>query len=214
MSVGLEFLRWPFQDAIPKYLSGAISEADFLTAVEWGSDPFDHYREQARFPLVSGGELRAINAPSDLTRAISRAGLATLSPDLLTKMPPNFELGRADYRERFDQVMGQHVPPQALDNYFAAQSVWDETMAWQTREFLLAHPSHCLAIIVGDFHAAWGGGLPDRLRARGVTNVTVISQFETDGWSEAELAPEIEPHPRYGVRADAVWLSSKSISLP
>ncbi|CAN5638121.1 hypothetical protein BH10BDE1_BH10BDE1_11070 [soil metagenome] len=207
VSVGLEFLAWNHQDAITKYFSGALSEADFLRSTEWGSNPWVDYKDQALFPKSTGGSLVGVNAVRSLTGAISKKGLANLAPEETALMPPNFELGTAAYRERFDIVMGGHVPPDAVDRYFAAQSTWDDTMAWQAAEFLKMNPSHCLAIIVGDFHAAWGGGLPQRLRARGVSSVTVISQVETRDLSEVELSAELGPHPNYGSRSDAIWLS-------
>lgn len=214
VSVGLEFLTWNHQKDISDYFNGILGEADFLKNVEWGGNPFADYRDQALFARTAGGTLLGINAPKILTSAISKKGIAGLTAEELALMPPNFELGTPDYRERFDAVMGNHVPPSALDRYFAAQSTWDESMAWQAEEFLRQNPTHCLAIIVGDFHAAWGGGLPQRLRARGVANVTVVSQIETEGMTEEDLSTELGPHPRYGSRADALWLSQTPSATP
>ncbi len=207
VSVGLEFLAWTHQSAIADYFHGTLSETDFLKAAEWGGNPFVDYRDQALFPRSTGGELIGINAPKVLTSTISKKGLASLTPELNDLMPPVFELGSQAYRERFNSIMGGHVPAAALDRYFAAQSVWDDSMAWQSAEFLRSNPSHCLVVIVGDFHAAWGGGLPARLAARGLLNITVISQVETFDLSEVELSAELGPHPRFGSRADALWLS-------
>jgi uncharacterized iron-regulated protein len=207
VSVGLEFLAWNHQDAISRYFSGTMTETDFLQAAEWGGNPWADYKDQALFPKSTGGSLLGVNALRSLTGAISKKGLSGLSPDEMALMPPNFELGTAAYRERFDAIMGGHVPAESVDRYFAAQSTWDETMAWKAVEFLTANPTNCLAIVVGDFHAAWGGGLPQRLRARGIANVTVISQVETRDLSEAELSSEFGPHPTYGARSDAIWLS-------
>ena len=207
VSVGLEFLSWIHQDAISDYFEGSLAEADFLTAIGWSGIPFAEYRDQALFPRVNGGNLIGINAPRSLTGAISKRGLLGLTPEEESQMPPQFELGSALYRERFDLIMGGHVPAAALDRYFAAQSVWDESMAWRASEFLKAYPTHCLVIIVGDFHASWGGGLPNSLKARGVQSVTTISQIDSGAQAEAELREQLEVHPRYGVRADGIWIS-------
>lgn len=207
VSVGLEFLAYTDQSSITAYAKGKLNEADFLKAVGWSGNPFSDYRDQALFPSQSGGELLGINAPRSLTGTIAKKGLSALTPAEQALMPPNFQLGRAEYRERFEKVMGGHVAADAVERYFAAQSVWDETMAWTSAEFLASHPSHCLVIVVGDFHAQFGGGLPDRLRARGVQSVTVLSQLEAAGLSEAELAEEAAPSQTYGPRADGVWVS-------
>ena len=210
VSVGLEFLSWKHQAAISDYFDGRLAEADFLKAVDWGGIPFANYRDQARFPRATGGRLLGLNAPKSLTSAIAKSGIANLSLQDLADMPPAFELGTQAYRERFEVVMGTHIPPSSMDRYFEAQSTWDETMSWRSAEFLKVNPNHCLAIIVGDFHAAWDGGLPGRLRARGISNVTVISQAETEGLSDSEVSYELGPHPRYGFRGDAIWLSESS----
>lgn len=211
VSVGLEFLAWDKQSIIDSYFDGQTAETDFLNAVVWGKIPFAYYREQALFPRRTEGRLLGINAPSSLTRKISKSGMEALTAEELALLPPNFTLGNDAYKARFVAVMQDHVPAQALDRYFAAQSVWDETMAWKSSEYLAANPGHCLAIVVGDFHAAWGGGLPDRLRARGVKDVVVISQFETDGVADADVQAEIVPDAKVGARADAVWLSNAAL---
>ncbi|MDZ4082908.1 MAG: ChaN family lipoprotein [Bdellovibrionales bacterium] len=208
VSVGLEFLSWVHQASVDDYFDGKLAEPDFLKAAEWGGNPFADYRDQALFPRATGGRLIALNAPRTLTGAISKRGIENLSAEELRLMPPGFELGRKEYRERFDAIMGGHVPAQALERYFAAQSTWDETMAWQVAEFLAANPTHCVAVIVGDFHVNFGGGLPDRLRARGLKNVVTISQVDTFGLTEPELTAELGPLPKYGDRADGIWLSS------
>jgi uncharacterized iron-regulated protein len=72
-------------------------------------------------------------------------------------------------------------------------------MAWRALQHLDENPEDILVIIVGDFHVSYGGGLPDRLRARGAADVVTISQvLEKD---------EVKVHPKYGARADFVWVS-------
>lgn len=208
VSVGLEFLAWVHQASVDEYFDGKLAEADFLKAVEWGGNPFSDYRDQALFSRQTGGRLIGLNAPRKLTGAISKRGVEGLTAEEVALMPPGFELGRKEYRERFDAIMGGHVPVQALDRYFAAQSTWDETMAWQVASYLGANPTHCVAVIVGDFHVNFGGGLPDRLRARGIVNVVTVSQVDTFSLTEPELTAELGPDPRYGDRADGIWLSS------
>lgn len=212
VSVGLEFIDWTHPEATSGFVAGTLAEADFLKAVGWGGNPFSDYRDQALFPRVSGGALLGVNAPRALSGAIAKKGVAGLSSDETELLPPAFTVGSLDYRERFEAIMGGgHIPAASMDRYFAAQSVWDDTMAWQAREFLDQNPTHCLAIIVGDFHAAWGGGLPDRLRARGIAQVVTISQFDTGALSDSEVSEQVGPHPKYGARADALWLSSMPV---
>lgn len=206
VSVGMELFDLTQQEAVDKFLSGAMAEAEFLQVIGWKGLAFSHYREQVLFPRQSAGATVALNAPRALTGAVARKGLSGLSEEERRLLPPGFTLGNEIYRERFAKMMGEHVPPDKIQNYFEAQSVWDETMAWRAGEFLRARPDQVLVIIVGDFHAAFGGGLPDRLRARGVAVGAVISQINRDELDLPSLAEAIGPHPRWGPRAEGVWL--------
>jgi hypothetical protein len=144
-----------------------------------------------------------------VTAALVQRGLIGLSPEERSLLPPKFRLGNGLYFERFSREVRQHgtLTDRQVRRFFAAQSAWDDTMAWQASEYLAAYPDQVLAIIVGDFHAAYGGGLPDRLRARGVTNILVISQVNAFGMPEEEVRKLLAPDPRYGARGDFIWLT-------
>lgn len=199
VSVGLEFFEFPAQEWVDRWRDGQISEPDFLSAIDWGSIAFDFYREQARFPSAhEGATTLAINAPRALVRRVGQVGLAGLRDDERSLLPPGFQVGRESYRERFFAQVPHAMDPVKMENYFAAQSVWDDFMAWRAVEFMKSREDDTLVIVVGEFHAAYGGGLPDRLRSRLPAPVTVISMRVEDS--------EIAPHPKYGPRAEHVWI--------
>jgi uncharacterized iron-regulated protein len=208
-SVGMEFLAYPDQPWVDRFVRGEIQEPEFLRGVGWQGYPFEWYRPLVLFPGVAGGQVRALNAPARLTRALAQRGLDGLTAEERGLLPPDFQVGSRPYFERFAAVMGQHGPPSeaALRNYFAAQSAWDDTMAWQAAEFIRAYPDQVLVIIVGDFHASYGGGLPDRLLARGLGYPLVISQVNRHGLTDEETRRLVAPHPVFGPRADYVWLT-------
>jgi uncharacterized iron-regulated protein len=208
VSVGLEFFYYPDQNYVDAYRSGQMDEASFLKQIQWGSPGFEFYRDQANFPRYEFGEKTlALNAPRTLTGKISKVGIAGLSAPELNLLPPQFQLGRDSYKKRFLEMM-PHLPnPASGDNYFAAQSAWDDTMAWQASEFLAAHPDQVLAIVVGDFHAQYGGGLPDRLTARTGHRPVVFSFVNTDGLSQDEIRGQVMPSPEYGARGEFIWVT-------
>lgn len=207
ISVGMEFFERPYQGLVDQFLAGGLPEADFLKSIGWGGTPYELYRRQVAFPAAHQGFTLALNARRDLTAKIAKKGLESLTPEERSELPADFTLGNPGYLERFRQSMGGHVPDSAVERYFAAQSAWDETMADTATRFLRAHPEQLLVVIVGDFHAAYGGGLPDRLRARGAPEVVAISQVQATGLTDAELEELIRPDPRYGVRGRYVWIA-------
>lgn len=216
ISVGMEFFNYTDQDIVQKFRRQEIAEPDFLKAINWGGFPFNLYGPQLLFPQENQGERGiALNMPRTVTGVISKQGLQGLSPELQKLMPPQFELGREAYRERFYDLMGGgHIPAEKLANYFASQSTWDETMAWQTLEFMKTNPTHVFVIIVGEFHVQYGGGLPSALQRRinlvddsspiKNLNIQTISQIFAEGLSEEDLKKELEPSEKYGPRADFI----------
>lgn len=208
VSVGMEFLEYPAQSALDAYLKDEITEDEFLRAAQWGGSDYAHYREQIRFPLSAEGWTYALNAPRSVTAKVARGGLESLSAADRALLPPNFTRGNDDYFARFREIMGGHGPSdEAVERYFLAQSVWDDTMAWKALKALDADPSQVLVIIVGEFHVQYGGGLPDRLRARGAGKVLTLSQMNVQGLTPVEVDEAISATGPYGPRADFLWVS-------
>lgn len=207
VSVGMEFFDYTKQTAVDSYLLKTLPEADFLKEVGWGKGfPFDMYREQVTLPLAHGGWTIALNAPRSLTNVISKNGVSSLTPEQLSLLPPHFVIGNSLYFDRFKETMNGHVKDDQIQKYFEAQSAWDDTMAWIATEYQKKNPDKTLVIIVGDFHAAYGGGLPDRLKARGAVHLVTISQVNFKGSSDSEASEDIR-HPQWGSRADWIWVS-------
>lgn len=212
ISVGMEFVNYTDQTALTAFSAGLLPEADFLKKVNWSGFDFDFYRQQILFPRFEDGErVIGLNLSRSVTSQIAKGGVISLTPEQLRLMPPNFTVGRESYRERFFAAMGMHPTPQ-LENYFVAQSAWDDTMAWQTVEFLKKNPNHIFVIVVGEFHAQYGGGLPDRLRARLAVDqlnhpIVSVSQIYADGLSAEEIDQEMQPSSNEGARGDFIWLT-------
>jgi uncharacterized iron-regulated protein len=217
IAVGMEFFSYPHQPQVNLYLQNQLAENDFLKAIGWGNNPFDFYRHQVLFPRQAGGWTQALNAPPWLSRKIAKEGLLSLTEEEKTFLPPQFQLGRPLYYQRFvDAMGGGHIPEEAMQRYFVAQSLWDDTMAWQAANYLSHNPDHVLVIIVGDFHATYGGGLPDRLNARGIHKVLTVSQTTLQDYTPEERERLLEPDVKYGQRADFLWTTegNSSKSLP
>ena len=208
VSVGLEFFNYTDQMFVDQYRAGEMDESAFLKTVNWGGYDFNLYKDQLLFGEFGMG----INLTRDVTKIISKQGIGALTSDQKKLLPPNFTIGRDSYRQRFFQAMGHPVPVASLENYFVAQSAWDDTMAWQTAQFQKQHPGQVFVIIVGEFHVQYGGGLPERLKTRlSAENLPVdivtVSQVYTDGMTEQEIQDSLMPLIDEGIRADFIWLS-------
>jgi uncharacterized iron-regulated protein len=204
VSVGMEFISYPFQAETDRFVDGDMAEADFLKAVGWGSNPFEFYRDQILASRGSGRTL-ALNAPRSLARRVGQVGPEGLSDAEKALLPPIWERGSEAYFARFQEAMGGHVPTEKAELYFWAQSLWDDTMAWKALE---RPEGSILAIIVGYFHVEFGHGLPARLHRYGVKNVTTVIQRPIEEFTPENLHEAIAPDPEYGDRADLIWVYS------
>lgn len=202
MRLGLEFLEYPQQIHVDEFLGGNKSEADFLKAVGWSGNPFAPYGRLMRASRARG--TIALNIPRGIARQVSRAGPDSLSPEQKALVPPLWERGGPQYFERFEATMKGHVPAQAIERYFWAQSLWDDTMAWRAIEG--HHPDQVLTLVVGQFHAEFGHGLPARLRRQGARNVTTVVQVALEEWTAQAISAALQPDPLYGHRADLIWI--------
>lgn len=208
VSLGMEFFDRNKQEVVNRYLAGTLPEEDFLDEVHWMGPTFTKYKTQVLFPTRHGGTTLGLNMDRILTTKVAKNGIENLSDADKLLLPPQFTMGNDGYFERFKETMAGHLPPSAkIENYFQAQSIWDETMAWTAKEFLDQNPTQVLMIIVGDFHASHGGGLPDRLKARGIQNVVTISQVNFSGSTPEEQNELINPGTKWGPRADFIWIS-------
>lgn len=212
ISVGFEFLNYTDQSIVNNFTSGLISEETFKQSIGWGKGfDFSFYKNQILFSGSAGGQTQALNMPSRITRKISQGGLVSLTAEDQLLLPPQFTLGRDTYKSRFFKSMGHPVPADKELNYFTAQSLWDDTMAWQTVNYVQNHKDVVFVIIVGEFHVQYGGGLPDRimqrLQAAGLNNsVKTVSQIWADGLTEQDIQNEMQADPVDGIRADYIWV--------
>lgn len=197
-NLGMEFISYDQQDALDRFLNKTITEPEFLSEVNWQGIAFSEYRQQVLSPLAVNGWTYGINLPRWVAREISSLGLENITAKANALLPPNKELGTDTYFERFRETMKGHVPEASLLRYFQAQSMWDDTMAWKAAE--LIQNQQFLAIIVGEFHSAFGDGLPYRIqqRSQGV-NLLNISQLSS--------CDEITHSKNLGTRADIILIN-------
>ena len=217
ISVGLEFVNFPDQTFLDQYTSQQLGDEEFLKIINWNGFPFEFYKQQILFPNRSEGEKTlGLNIPRFITSKIAKSGLESLTESERNLLPLDFQLGRESYKIRFANSI--HVPAgPVLDRYFTAQSAWDDTMAFQSVQFLNSYPEQVLVIVVGEFHAQFGGGLADRIRARKPdAPITTLSQLWAvknleDGsqvtLTDDEIKTEIQPSTTEGPRGDFIWVS-------
>lgn len=207
--VGMEFLNYTDQWILYEYLNNNMTTENFLEAVKWSQpETFPFYSPFIDLIKKDGGNVLGLNIPRSITSKVAKEGLDALNKKDLFFLPPTLLLGNENYYERFyAAVGGGHVAEEKIQNYFWAQSIWDDVMSETALYFIEKNPEDILVIIVGDFHVAYGGGLKEIIERKGFSQVYSISQVSSKGLEEEQVQSLISPHPKYGARGDWVWLS-------
>lgn len=196
LALGMEMVQSPFQGVLDDWSARKIDEAALLSrtgwADRWGYD-FALYRPILERARTGGMTLVALNAPRELVKAVARKGVGGLSPDEHARLPP-LVLDDAQHRAWFDGVMASmeaahgHGPSDAEagpstgpdpENIYAAQVVWDESMAENARRWLGAG-GDTIVIIAGNGHCH-DSAIVRRLARRGGGPVVSIRPIIDDG---------------------------------
>ncbi len=212
VSVGLEFIDWTRQDIFDLYQEDQVDETTFLETINWGSIPFSFYRPLIQLAVSSGGHAYGINVPRWVTKEVVKVGWDKLSDEARSLIPEDFVTGNDQYFERFRKIMqvAHPVPEHILQRMFIAQSVWDDTMAYQTTLQVDNDLHNLFMVIVGNFHVEYKLGLPDRIRERSPedSKVTVIAQVSLEHQTKEEALPYIQEDPDYGYLGDYILFTA------
>jgi uncharacterized iron-regulated protein len=175
LAIGLEMFQRPFQSGLDRYLAGAITEEKLREFTEyeqrWGF-PWEFYAPIFAFAKKNQLPLVALNAPTEVTRKVSRQGLNSLTPEEQRYIAPIAEicLEPTRYRDRLRKIFdGFHTGKgnnRGFERFFQAQVLWDETMADAIVQFLKKNPDRQMVVLAGQGHIVYGDGIPSRVARR------------------------------------------------
>lgn len=173
VAVGFEMVPASLQPQLDAYAAGLSDEPTFLSAVDWERTwgfPWGLYRPLFAFAQTHRLGMYALNAPRELTRAVSKDGLEGLSAAQRAQLP-ELVPGPAAHRELAREAFGVHAHSRFTDarfeRFYAVQLVWDETMAAHAVEALARRPDVAkLVVFAGEGHTR-PFAIPARVLRRG-----------------------------------------------
>lgn len=152
-----------------------------------------------------GGKLFGGNLSREEKAPVTQRGLGALDP---RHLPPQFQLGGENYFERFAEVMSGHATPEQIKNYFAAQSLVDDVIAYHLNQDTT---DQLKFLVIGAFHSQYNDGVISRLKARNpFTKIVNIEIIDAKDYSEKELI-DIFKHEKYGARADYIYFLNEPV---
>ncbi len=187
LALSLEMFERDVQIVLNEYLSGLISESQFIASSRaWGNYKTD-YRPLVELAKEKGLPVIAANAPRRYVNMVSRNGrdvLARLSKDAKKWIAP-LPYGQPSdtYAKKFKALMGPSPEAQmGIDRILSSQSLWDATMAHSVAKFIKDSKNPLVVHLNGGFHTESRLGTVEHLlRYRSKTKVLVVTiRYEED----------------------------------
>lgn len=195
-----EFWNWVDQPKLEahygKFRSGQIDGAAFQRAMFGEKNPELTYLPLVEAAKAVGADVLATNLTRAEKAPVVKDGIGALDPKLL---PPGYEAGSANYRERFFEAAGGHGDPAKLENYFQAQCLVDDVVAYHLER---DRPTSATFLVIGGFHSRYFDGVWTRIGARlGEKARTLVEIADPEDEKDWET---VLRHPKYGPVADFV----------
>jgi uncharacterized iron-regulated protein len=196
LRVGMEMFDRSYQEVLDLWSAGVMDEETFLRKVHWYANwkfDFALYRDILNFIKENKIKIVALNIPSYIPGRIRVGGIDNLPDADRQYLPKEIDTSNADYRNYVKQVFNQHnfQGNVKFEDFYAAQSVWDEIMA----ESIAANlGGNKIVVLAGNGHIRYKYGIPDRTFRR--TNASFRTLYPVSAGEEVEL----------GV-ADYVWVT-------
>ncbi|MBE9178396.1 ChaN family lipoprotein [Oculatella sp. LEGE 06141] len=174
LAIAMEMFQRPYQDAIDQYLAGTITATELRQRSEydqrWGFS-WDYYLPILEFAKQNQLPVIALNTPTEVTRRVAREGLESLTEADRQWVPAATEIRTdpSEYRQMLQDIFESHAGhgnSGNFENFFAAQVLWDETMAAGVAEFLQANSGYQVVVLAGQGHIVYDYGIPNRVERR------------------------------------------------
>ncbi len=167
--LGLEQLEARDQAQVDRFNRGELDFTGLAEAIGWSKKwkNYEQYREMCEVARKNGIPVRALNAPAEIIRQVSRGGgLAKLEAGLRDQLPPEIVTDDPLYEKLMTLMLSAHatMDPEKLRPVFEAQVARDESMAANVVE--AAEGGKLVVVVCGRGHINYGLGTPARVRRR------------------------------------------------
>jgi uncharacterized iron-regulated protein len=175
-AVGWEMFDRTQQSDLDRFNEGRLSLAELFARTGFEKSWATYSRLYAKIlETTAQAEIPNIglNAPAALAHKVALG--EPLSPDQKKQIPTKFRIPAGAYRH-FLGLLGEHPGMNAgdLPHFFAAQNVWDQTMAKTILEFQKKKPGTKLLVLTGRGHVQDGFGVPNYVHQKSAAKQLVL----------------------------------------
>ena len=166
MAVGMEMFDHTYQHVLDQWSQGELDQKDFLRKTHWYVNwrfDFALYSDILEFIKEHHIRLVALNIPSQIPPKIREGGIDSLSDEEKAHLPKQIDLNNSAHRDYLKKVFEEHKhhfrSEVEFDDFYAAQSVWEDAMAEKIAQNL---NDAVMVVLAGDGHIQFKYGIPDR----------------------------------------------------
>ena len=166
LAVGMEMFDHSYQDVLDQWSAGHLDQEDFLKKVHWYANwryDFSLYKDILEFIKENHLRLVGLNIPGHIPPKIREGGIESLRDDEKKHLPRQVDLSSTVHRDYLQEVFENHRHhfrgEVEFENFYAAQSVWEDAMAQAIAENL---NNDVMVVLAGNGHIQFKYGIPDR----------------------------------------------------
>jgi uncharacterized iron-regulated protein len=168
LTVGMEMFDHTYQPVLDQWSAGELELEIFLEKVHWYANwryNIDLYKDILLFIKENRLRLVGLNLPTYIPSRIRVGGIDNLSEADKQHLPEHIDLSNTAHRAYTRSVFDRHhqMIKGNFDYFYAAQCVWEDTMAEAVAENL---KNSRMVVLAGNGHIIQKFGVPDRAYAR------------------------------------------------
>ena len=178
LAVGMEMFDYTYQDVLDMWSAGELDQKDFLKKSHWYANwrfDFSLYREILEFIKENHIRLVALNIPNHIPPKIREGGIENLREDEKEHLPQEIDTSKTAHRDYLQNVFDGHKHhfrgEVEFENFYTAQSVWEDAMAEMISQHL---KNDVMVVLAGNGHIQFKYGIPDRAYIRTGTSFRTI----------------------------------------
>ncbi len=191
LALTMEMFHTDVQPVINEYLTGVISEKNFIKE----GRAWNNYKDyKPMIELAKANKLDVIggNGAARYSNAVTKSGLNVLkelpenSKQFFAPLPIDTATGR--YHDKFIETLGGHsMGPMKI---YQTQNFWDATMAWSIAKYLKSNKDKKIFQVNGRFHSDEKLGTLAKLNAYSpklkILNISCFSadDFDNPDWAK------------------------------
>jgi len=178
LAVGMEMFDHTYQDVLDQWSAGKLGKKEFLQKVHWYANwryDFSLYQNILEFIKEHRLRLVGLNIPNYIPPRIREGGINNLRDDEKDHLPQQMDMSNTAHRDYVQKVFENHRHhfrgDVEFEDFYAAQSVWEDAMAEAIAENL---NDDVMVVLAGNGHIQFKYGIPDRAYKRTGAAFTTI----------------------------------------